>query len=132
MNTKMLNNTQSPFASHHLLLLPVGLGNELFLLSSTILTSQPQQDESSDNSCTHDNSPGENVLFQVLGGPEEKPNKDSQGGKNRSNDEDGIKSDLFTVEGIVVIRHGLPDGIGLAETALILISVEDGLSCFVV
>ena len=75
---------RSFFSSHHFFLFPVGLCDEFLFLSSSILSSKVNQNQHNDETNAEDNGPGENVSFEVLNGPEEESDEDSQYSKNGS------------------------------------------------
>ena len=125
---KIEKNTTSFFSSCHFLLSSVGFRNEFLLLTSSILSTEVEQNKQNDKGCAEYNGPGASVLFEVLNGPEEEPDKNSQHSKNNSKYKNYIVDDFFALEGVVVIGHWLPHWIGLAESPLILVSVENSLS----
>ena len=122
---------KSLFASHHFLLFPVGFRDELLFLASSILSTEVKRDEHGNKSHAKDNGPGENVFLSVLNCPEEETDEDSENSNNSAEDKKNIESDFLAVEGIVVIRDGFPLGVGLAESSLVLICVENCLSSVV-
>jgi hypothetical protein len=94
-------------------LFPVGLCNELLFLTSSILTSEVNQNQHDDKSNTEDDGPGEDVLLEVLHCPEEEPDKDSQHSKDDSKNIEHVKEDFLAVERVVVLGDWLPYGVGL-------------------
>jgi hypothetical protein len=81
---------QSFLSSHHFLLFPVGFCDEFLFLSSPILSSKVNQNQHNDETNAEDNGPGENVSFEVLNGPEEESDEDSQHCKNGSKHEKNV------------------------------------------
>jgi hypothetical protein len=119
---------QSFLSSHHFLLFPIGFCNEFLFLSSSILSSKINQNQHNDETNAEDNGPGENVSFEVLNGPEEESDEDSQYSKNGSKHKQNIKAGFFTVKGVEVFRYWLPDWIRLTESAFVFVCVENSLS----
>lgn len=90
-------------APDHLLLFPVVLGNQLFLHSSSSLSSPIKQNYHKNDKNNKHGNPGNDISLQACSlNPEDETDQDTKAKADSQDKYDGSNGDFFAVEWIVV------------------------------